>query len=63
MPHIITDPSELTKEDMDKIKEVANKIFKYQAPYTDVFDAWGNKSLFSDEADREDVYDSKLSFR
>lgn len=60
LPHIITDPSELTKEDMDKIKEVANKIFKYQAPYTDVFDAWGNKSLFSDEADREDVYDSKL---
>lgn len=39
LPHMITDPSELTKEDIDKIKEVANKIFKYQAPYTDIFEA------------------------
>lgn len=60
LPHIVTDPSELTKEDMDKIKEVANKIFKNQAPYTDIFETGGYMSLILDEADREDVYDCKL---
>lgn len=59
LPHIITDPSELTKEDMDKIKEVANKIFKNQAPYADIFEKW-YKSLVLNETDIEDVYDSKL---
>lgn len=60
LPHMITDPSELTKEDIDKIKEVANKIFKYQAPYTDIFEAWGDKSLIFNEDDREEAYNSKL---